>query len=71
MKLIYDEYMTKEEAKKIFGTVANLVNAIGTSRQNWYQYSDPLSKGTAQRIIGAAMQNGYTVPKKCLEQGDK
>jgi len=58
--------MTKKEATSIFGNVKSLAHAIGTTPQNFYMFRDPLTQANSDRIIGAAMRCGYTVPKHLI-----
>ncbi len=60
--------MTKAEATAIFGTVEDMREALGLkSRQAIYLWEDPLDRDKIHRVIGAALQNGYKVPKKFLK----
>jgi hypothetical protein len=59
--------MKKKEAVSIFGNVKNLAEAIGTSKQNFYMFSDPLSRANSDRIVGAAIRNGFEVPEHLMK----
>jgi hypothetical protein len=59
--------MLKSEAIEIFGSVEELRAALGLqSRQAIYMWPDKLDVERTQRVIGAAIQAGVTVPKKFL-----
>lgn len=50
--------MTKNEAINMFGSVAQLAEALGITRQAIYQWPNQLPKDQADRINGAALRVG-------------
>ena len=61
--------MTKIEAISLFGeTGADLGNALGLSRSRISQWPDVLNQEQVDRVMGAAMRLGITVP---IQSSDK
>lgn len=52
--------MKKSEAVRLLGgSVAKMAKALGVSKQRVYQLPEDLDQGQADRVIGAAIRNGY------------
>lgn len=58
--------MTKSDAIELFGSVANLAEALDIKRQAIYQWPEILRQRTADEIIGAAIRLGKEVPDKLV-----
>jgi len=50
--------MTKQEAIQIFGSVKEMAESLGLTRQAIYQWPDVLETHTVDRIMGAAVRTG-------------
>lgn len=56
--------MRRSDAISIFGSVPALAEAIGVTRGRIYQLPEELPQDMADRIVGAAMRLGHTLPAK-------
>jgi UTP--glucose-1-phosphate uridylyltransferase len=54
--------MNKADAVSIFGSVANLAAALGVTRQAIYKLPESLHQRDADRIVGAAIRLGLSIP---------
>lgn len=60
--------MTKQEAADIFGGVhAELARALDMTRGGISQWPDELTEAQMDRVIGAAIRLGKTVPQRFRE----
>lgn len=60
--------MTKQEAADIFGGVhAELARALDMTRGGISQWPDELTEAQTDRVIGAAIRLGKTIPERFRE----
>lgn len=58
--------MTKQDIKRIFGSYANCGRAVGLTRQSVYSWPDPVPHCYADRVLGACVRQGISVPADIL-----
>lgn len=54
--------MTKSQAIAAFGSAAGLARAVGVSRSYVSQWPEELEQGIADRVRGAAVRLGVSIP---------
>jgi hypothetical protein len=58
--------MQKAAAIALFATSAGTARALGISKSAVSQWPDPLPRSIADRVVGAAVRLGKTVPAELL-----
>ncbi|ALS63603.1 Cro/CI family transcriptional regulator [Pandoraea apista] len=63
--------LTKQQATAIFGSGAALARALGITKGAVSQWPDQLDQQRTAMVIGAAVQNGKSVPDGFINQPDQ